>query len=178
MASSPGERRETFGRSSALDQSIHTVKNRSLADLIHEQLDDDVAWDEEEFRKNVGLALEQGNFILTIAVNEINEELNRIVRYVNSAGAPAFSFAALEMRRFQKSKIEMLVPHVFGPTHSASKPNPSSKKWNEESLFEALRQKDQKAEEVARKILNWAHSHTTSVWWGDGAVIGSFRPCL
>ena len=158
-----------------LDQSIQNMTNQSLADFVHEQ-SNDPDWAEEEFRANIRSALEQGNFILTIAVNEINDELNRIVRYVNSAVVPAFSFAALEMRRFQRSKIEMLVPHVFGPTHSAAKPKPTGRKWNEQSLFEALNQKDIVAESVARKILDWAKQHTTRVVWGEGAVFGSFVP--
>lgn len=158
-----------------LDQSIQTMTNRSLADLVHEQSNDN-EWDEETFRKNINMALEQGSFILTIAVNEINDELNRIVSYVNSAGIPAFSFAALEMRRFQRSKVEMLVPHVFGPTHSASKPKPASRKWDEQSFFEALHQKDAVAETVAKTILDWAKHHVSRVWWGEGAVLGSFVP--
>lgn len=161
-----------------LDQIIQTKENRSLADFVHEQ-SNEPEWDEEEFRANIAAALEQGNFILTIAVNEINEELNRIVRYVNSAGSPAFSFAALEMRRFQRSKTEMLIPHVFGPTHSISKPKSNSRKWDEQSFFETLNQKDPVSGQVARKIYEWGKPpHTTRVWWGEGTTIGSFVPIL
>jgi len=158
-----------------LDQSIQNMTNRSLADLVHEQ-SNDPEWDEEEFRANVNLALDRGNFILTIAVNEINEELNRIVRYVNSAGSPAFSFAALEMRRFQKSKTEMLVPHVFGPAHTPSKPASKSQRWNEESLFDALRAREPLSEPVARQILGWARSRHLRITWGQGSLYGSFVP--
>lgn len=160
-----------------LDQSIQNMTNKSLADFVHEQ-SNDPDWAEEEFRANVRSALEQGNFILTIAVNEINEELNRIVRYVNSAGNPAFSFAALEMRRFHKSSIEMLVPHVFGPTHSASSSKPPSlgQKWSELSVFEAIRAKEPVAESVAKQILDWAKSRMLRITWGQGSVYGSFVP--
>ena len=158
-----------------LDQSIQNMTNRSLADLIHEHSIDS-EWNEEEFRANIRSALEEGNFILTIAVNEINEDLNKIVRYVNSAGVPAFSFAALEMRRFQKSSTEMLVPHVFGPAKSPSKPVSKSIRWNEESLFEALRALEPISESVARKILDWARSRNLRITWGQGTVYGSFVP--
>jgi hypothetical protein len=158
-----------------LDGKIQSMTNRSLADLVKEHAGE-VDWDEEEFRTNVRSALAEGNFILTIAVNEINEELHRIIRYVNSAGEPAFSFAALEMRRFQKSKAEMLVPHVFGPVHAAPKAAREKNKWDEESFFGALREKDPISESVATKILIWAKSHVTRIYWGEGIRLGAFVP--
>ena len=160
-----------------LDQSIQNMTNQSLADFVHGQVDG-LPWDEELFRSNIRSTLSSGNFILTIAVNEINEELNKIVRYVNSAGSPAFSFAALEMRRFQKSKIEMLVPHVFGPAHTVTKPKSETRKWDELSLLQAIQQKDPGSEDVARKIISWGKGHVTRVWYGEGATVGSFVPIL
>jgi hypothetical protein len=152
------------------------MTNQSLADYVHDQ-SSDPDWDEEAFRANVRSALEQGNFILTIAVNEINEELNRIVRYVNSAGTPAFSFAALEMRRFHKSKFEMLIPHVFGPVHTpTTKPKPATRRWDEPSFFEALHLENPTTEAIARRILDWARTHKTRITWGEGTRYGSFVP--
>jgi len=113
-----------------LDERIQTMVGHTLAELVSGHVDQS-EWDEEAFRSNVRAALDQGNFILTIAVNEINEELHKIVRYVNSAGTPAFSFAALEMRRFHKAKAEMLVPHVFGQSQASTrKPKPAPHKWD------------------------------------------------
>jgi hypothetical protein len=159
-----------------LDQRIQSMTNRSLADYVHEQ-SNDPDWDEEIFRANIASALEQGNFILTIVVNEINEELNRIVRYVNAAGTPAFSFAALEMRRFHKSKIEMLVPHVFGPAHaSAPKPKQTTRRWDEQAFFDALHMESPATEGIAKQILDWARAHKTRITWGEGTRYGSFVP--
>jgi hypothetical protein len=160
-----------------LDLAVQKRINQPLADWVHDQ-SDDLEWNEEEFRNNVSSALEDGNFILTIVVNEINEELNQIIRYVNSAGKPAFSFAALEMRRFNHSKIEMLVPHVFGPTHSPQKPPIETRKWDEPSFFEILHQKDPIAETVGRKILEWAVPRVSFIYWGEGKVTGAFVPIL
>jgi len=158
-----------------LDGKIQSMTDRSLADLVRQHADDP-EWNEEEFRSNIRSTLEQGNFILTIAVNEINEELHRIIRYVNSLGELSFSFAALEMRRFQKSKAEMLVPHVFGPVHAASKDAREKNKWDEESFFGALREKDPISESVASKILFWAKSRCTRIYWGEGIRLGAFVP--
>jgi hypothetical protein len=160
-----------------LDQQIQSKTNSTLADLVLAQ-SGEIEWDEETFRANIRSALETGNFILTIAVNEINEELNKIVRYVNSAGTPAFSFAALEMRRFHKSKIEMLVPHVFGPTHSTAKPRITTRKWDEQAFFEALVEDFPDAEVVGRTILDWARSRKMRISWGEGNVHGSFVPSI
>jgi hypothetical protein len=154
-----------------LDQRIQSTGNPPLAELVRKNADDP-DWDEEVFRANISAALEQGNFILTIAVNEINEELHKIIRYINSAGTPAFSFAALEMRRFHKANIEMLVPHVFGQAQAKV----VSPKWDEETFFANLNQKDEAAEPVAGQILAWAKQNLTSVWWGEGSKDGSFVP--
>jgi len=159
-----------------LDGRIQSMTNRSLADLVKEHAGDP-DWNEEEFRANVSSALAEGNFILTIAVNEINEELHRIIRYVNSAGEPAFSFAALEMKRFNKSKVEMLIPHVFGPVHATvAKPKSTTIQWNEASFFETLLVKDPSLEFVARQLLAWATPRVTRIWWGKGSQMGSFVP--
>jgi hypothetical protein len=159
-----------------LDQKIQSMKNCSLVDLVREHAGEG-DWNEEEFRANVQSVLDQGNFILTIAVNEINDELHRIIRYVNSAGEPAFSFAALEMKRFNKSKVEMLIPHVFGPVHaSVAKPKSATNQWNETSFFEALRASDPSVGSVARQILEWATPRMTRIWWGKGSQLGSFVP--
>ncbi|MBI5686126.1 MAG: hypothetical protein HZC54_13720 [Verrucomicrobia bacterium] len=53
-----------------------------------------------------------------IVVDQINEKLSRIIRFVNTCGKSAFSFAALEMRRFQNDQTEMLIPRVVGDIRS------------------------------------------------------------
>jgi hypothetical protein len=101
-----------------LDAGVSVRKGDNLAEQIHKAVGD-TEWDEEEFRSNVDAALVRGNFILIIMVDEIDEELSRIVQFINACGNPSFEFAALEMRRFQAEESEMLVPRVFGPVRSA-----------------------------------------------------------
>ncbi len=161
-----------------MDQSIQKLGNPPLAELVRKSADDP-DWNEEAFRTTISAALGQGNFILTIAVNEINEELHKIIRYINSAGTPAFSFAALEMRRYHKANIEMLVPHVFGQVPiKGDKPKSDYRKWDAESFFEELSAKSPETVATARKILSWAGQHVTRVWWGEGSRDGSFVPIL
>ena len=83
-----------------LDSIVKTKTNLSLVNLILEEIDDE-DWDEEAFRTNIEQNLIDGNFILMIVVDEVNEDLSRIIRFLNSAGHPSYSIAALEMRRFK-----------------------------------------------------------------------------
>ncbi len=93
------------------DQKIKERQQVNLADWMREVLKSP-EWDEENFQR-IRENLNNGNFILVIAVNEINEESSRIVRYVNTTGNPGYAFAALEMRRFRSGEIEMLVPRCL-----------------------------------------------------------------
>lgn len=52
----------------------------------------------------------KGSFILVIVVDEINEELSRIIRYINECSSSAFLLHALEMNRFQSNNLAILVP--------------------------------------------------------------------
>lgn len=160
----------------ALDEKVKVAKGLSLAELVHTKTGED--WDEEEFRSNVRSALAEGNFILVIVVDEINDELNRIVRYVNATGSPSFSFAALEMRRFTTEQAEMLVPHVFGPVHVAPRQHTTNKnKWSADTFFPELRsQCGVEAEATARAIFAWAEQKKMRNWWGEGIRNGSFVP--
>jgi len=157
------------------DQKIKYKQGTNLAEWIKgkDTLED---WDEESFLANVQTNLKTGNFILLIAVNEINEELSRIVQYVNTSGNPGYAFAALEMRRFQSESIEILVPRVFGPVRAAK---PDKKKWDEPSFFSKLLENFGEIEVgVARKIFNWAKDNSMDIAWGEGLQMGSFVPIL
>jgi hypothetical protein len=159
-----------------LDQRVQSMGLGSLTELVGGKTEGQV-FDEEAFRTKVSQCLQDGNFLLTIAVNEINEELHRIIRYINSAGSPAFSFAALEMRRFNKANIEMLVPHVFGQV--PAKPTIVSNlgfSWDEESFFTELGKKDSGAVPIAKYLLDWAQNCKLDIWWGRGKQMGSFYP--
>ena len=96
-----------------LNSRIQSKRGKSLSELVREVIERENLegeWDEEVFRNGVKQTLESGSFILIIVVDEINDELRRIIRYVNECSKSAFSLHALEMRRFKADKIEVLVP--------------------------------------------------------------------
>ena len=167
-------------RYTELDVKISQREGNSLAELMYEAAQSE-DWDEENFRFNIEEALASGNFMLIIVVDKINEELSRIVSFMNVCGNPSFDFAALEMRRFQSGGIEMLVPRVFGPVRSSRSSSRTSakRKWDEASYFTELELRGgDDAVQVARKILDWSNQNVSRVWWGEGKQTGSFVSVL
>lgn len=159
-----------------LDQGIRTRSGASLVELMENAAPEN--WDEESFRSNVETALADGNFILVIVVDEINDELARIVRYMNATGNQGFEFAALEMRRFQHESAEMLIPRFYGPAQAVKSKsgNKQTRQWDEASYFPELRDRHgDEAVIVARRLLQWSQDNVLT-WWGKGTRSGSFVP--
>lgn len=157
-----------------LDQKIKERSGKNLAELVAPGFS--TPEDEENFRRNIENNLRTGNFILMIVVDEINEELARIVNYLNVCGNTYFAFAALEMRRFQNGEIEMLVPHVFGsqqPKVPAS--NGNLKKWSEETFFTTVSEsQNKKTISLIQDIYHWSNQHASRIGFGSGSKAGSF----
>ncbi len=164
----------------ALDKKVNFKTNKSIADLVHDSIDDP-DWDEETFRRNIINTLTDGSFILMIVVDEINEELGKILRFINYAGKPAFSLSALEMKRFQHGETEMLVPHVFGAIEKRKQEaGPSNRmKWDEASFFEDVQKKlKPPADELVKNLFEWSSKNADSVRFGSGWASGSYTFCL
>jgi hypothetical protein len=159
-----------------LDQVVRLRTGDSLVEAMEKSLQDP-GWDAEAFRSSVESALENGSFILAIVVDQINDELARIVRFLNACSSANFEFAALEMRRFTAEGSEMLVPRVFGPTQVIKRAAPGpSRKWDEAVFFDELHNRHgDLAVSAARRILEWSASHMDT-WWGKGKRSGSFVP--
>ncbi|MBN1545151.1 MAG: hypothetical protein JW902_00665 [Syntrophaceae bacterium] len=158
-----------------LDEAVKRITKMNLAECVRSAVEEP-DWDEEAFRVNVETALEDGSFILMIVVDEINEDLSRIVRFMNACGNPAFSFSALEMRRFQSDQIEMLFPRVIGdnradiPTSNSNK----RKRWTQETFFEDAEQRcNPSTVTLMKKLHEWSLSNG-KVRFGTGADSGSY----
>lgn len=155
-----------------IDNRIKQLKGKSLAESVAESIAGE--WDEELFRDGIRETLENGSFVLIIVVDEINEELRRIVRYLNECSKSAFSLHALEMNRFQADKTEVLVPYLYG---ASTKPATSQQRaqWTEEEFFRALEEKN-KPELVAvvKDLYRWSIDTADRIWFGTGKETGSF----
>jgi len=158
------------------DQKIQERAGKTLAELVQSEVDDP-EWDEELFRSNIESNLEEGNFILVIVVDEINDQLTRIIRFLNACGNPRFSFAALEMRRFQSGNFELLVPKVGGDYRPSSMRGTSERRsWDKGSLFEDAKEKlEPDAFLLLENLYDFSEAHAPDgVGFGSGKANGSF----
>jgi hypothetical protein len=158
-----------------LDSVIKSRNGKTLVESFREITDPN--WDEEVFRNNIESSLQNGDFILVIVVDEISDALTRIIRFINEAGKPAFSFAALEMQHFQHSTTEMLVPHIIGVNKTTEKPRVERRKWDEDSFFSEIKEKHPKNLASIQQIFQWAKNNS-KIWWGEGSINGSFVPVI
>jgi hypothetical protein len=158
-----------------LDGLILHKTSQNLTELVG-QAGGDPSWDENEFRNSIQEKLDQGEFILIIAVDEMNEELTRTIRFLNECGNPNFAFTSLEMRRFQKEATEILVPHLFelGKT-SKLKIGGKRKQWSEARFFETINGiLSTDVVGVIKDLYTWSKSHADRIWFGIGEETGSF----
>jgi hypothetical protein len=157
-----------------LDERVSQRTNQRLAEWVGAAADPE-AWDEEAFRSTVAEALEKGRFILIIAVDEINEELARTIRFLNGCAQAAFSFRALEMRRFQQGPVEMLVPHVHGAPPTKPSPRRAGSTWTEARFLDVARASVQAdVMGVIAELYEWSTGHADEIRWGKGKEKGSF----
>jgi len=154
-----------------VDERIRKREGRSLTELVEDSALGD--WDEESFRNGVIQSLENGSFILVIVVDELNEELKRIIRYINECSESAFSLHALEMRRFQADKVEVLVPHLYGVS---SKPPAGGKRrmWSEAEFMRVYKEAQPDSFNVVKDLYEWSRGEADRIWFGTGKETGSF----
>lgn len=158
------------------DEKIQSKVGVPLAEFVQNAVDDS-DWDEEFFRSNIEENLLSGNFILMIVVDEINEALSRIIRFLNACGNPQFSFAALEMRRFQKGNTEILLPKVSVYYNPYSKRKTAERKtWDEDSFFKDAKERvDEDIIGLMRDLFEFSQANAPGgVDFGSGKDKGSF----
>jgi len=157
------------------DLIITQKTGKSLADFIRDSVEDP-DWDEEGFRVHIEQNLKDGDFILVIVVDEINENMTQIVRFINACGNPTFSFAALEMRRFHSDMTEILVPRVDGDVRKPKQAVPSERvSWNKEKVITDAKEKlSPNAFILFEDLFAFCETHSqASVKFGTGKANGS-----
>lgn len=91
--------------------------DKHLIDVMREKINEiQEAWSEEDFRHSVISTLEGGTFRLIIAVDVLNDELRRIIQFLNSRSEVGPRIHALELRQFETPDLQMIVPELFGFT--------------------------------------------------------------
>lgn len=114
---------------------------------------------------------------LVFVADEIPSELQRIVEFLNGQ-MERTEVLALEVRQYVGEGHRTLVPRVIGRTAESqrAKGTTTKNKWDATSFFEALEERTTpEGLDVAHRLLDWAR-RKVSIWWGEGARMGSFLP--
>lgn len=155
-----------------LNSRVQRLKGKALPKLIEEAVAGE--WDQKSFEEGITQSLASGSFILIIVVDQINEELRRIIRYINECSESAFSLHALEVHRFKASEIEILVLQLHG---LSTKPTTTRKrkKWTRYEFFEVLRRNvEPDIATLVEDLYEWAEATADRVLFGTGVQTGSF----
>ena len=155
-----------------VDSRVQARTGKPLVALVAEAVGDQ-EWDEKGFRQGVEQALAEGSFSLVIAVDEVNEEMNKTIAFLNGCGRPAFSFHALEMHRFNAQGIEIMVPRLHGAPLQKGGEQPR-KQWTEERFFAVVQENRPAEMPVIWQLYDLSREIADRVWFGNGAKTGSF----
>lgn len=149
--------------------------------LLSELMGGDI--DPEEFWNRVDTNLRAGRIRLIFVADTVPVELQRIVEFLNGQFRSA-EVLALEVKRYAGEDVQALVAERIGDTavadaSKAGGPKRAKRQWDEASFFDDLSKRvSPEATHVARKLLHWAQQNQLRVWWGEGAIDGSFMPML
>jgi hypothetical protein len=96
-------------------------------------------WFGVEFRTRVADNLAEGAFRLVFAVDEITEDLERAVEYLNAHTTTALEVIVLEFRYSRVEGLEVLLPNSFGEEAARRKHSArtTTHRWTESTFFEA-----------------------------------------
>jgi hypothetical protein len=97
----------------AADSRIQAGPGRSPFAVLTES-SDDPALVEAEIRDRVAANLDAGRFRLLIAVDEISDQLQAIIRYLNGHAGGQLKLVALALPEFADDQTRVLVPTTFG----------------------------------------------------------------
>jgi hypothetical protein len=136
----------------------------------------------EGFWQQAKTNLQAGRVRLVFVADEIPHELQSIVEFLNRQMDPA-EVLAVEIKQFVGKNVKTLVPRVLGATGEAQQRKGTGQRnkrqWDEDSFFAELQSRQDTAGiAAARKILTWAKARLLRIWWGQGAIDGSFIPML
>jgi hypothetical protein len=100
------------------------------------------------------------------------------VEFLNAQMNPA-EVLAIEVRQYVGPGFKTLVPTVIGQTARAAAKSAvrdaGNGKWDRESFIAELRaRKGKDVAAIAEKILEWSECNLGTIWWGEGAQLGSF----
>lgn len=85
----------------------------------------------EQAVADLAVALENGVFRLVLAVDEINEDLRRIVEFLNAHTNEQVTVLAVELRRVSHGGVDILTPRTFGGELARAKQDKAKREQRE-----------------------------------------------
>jgi len=157
------------------DAMVQARRGRNLVQLIEEVEKEEDDWSSEEFMAAVSANLRDGNFALFIVVDEINEELRRIIDFLNTKTLEAFNLYALELKYFKAAAGEIVLPQVYGVSQERS----STRRlglplWENSSFRQSLETNVTDAKERAAfmELYEFLLANADQQKWGRGKDAG------
>ncbi|OUM41085.1 PDDEXK family nuclease [Arthrobacter sedimenti] len=108
-------------------------------------LSDSVASANPDFAGAVAANLKEGRFNIVLAVDAINDDLKRIVEYLNATSGPATSVIAVAYKRLLTEHTEILMPTTYGEELAEAKTAAAERthgRWTEEECRSWMRDND------------------------------------
>lgn len=161
------------------DDIVRSRRNQGLVELMQNApKEDEEEWSPEKFRKAIEINLKDGRFGLFIVVDEINEELRRIIDFLNSKDLGDLHLYALELKYFRTHESEVVLPQMYGMTE-ATRVRPGTSIWDEGRFLARAEEtiEDPKTLTVLCDLYQFLKGKGYELKWGRGEDAGrvSFR---
>jgi len=145
-----------------------------IAELLGQEGDTDV----DAFWGRVKDNLRAGKLRMVFMADEIPDELQRIVEFLNRQMDPA-EVLAVEIRQYVGQDLRTMVPRVIGQIAEQKTASLKQRQWDEPSFLEEIRRRfGADVEGTVTSIVDWAKDRGLRVWWGRGNKDGSFLPMV
>lgn len=185
LRANPEIRREVVGQVLAYagglwqmryEDFANTWSLRSGSALLEHVAKKTGAVDLDEVRVGVETSLRSGVFTLVIVVDDITDELKRIIEWLNVMTRDEVSVLALELQYLKEGSIEILVPRLYGEALAGAKRSSGSsvsgQKWNADSFGAAVENLATPVREAVAALMVHGETYGVHPWWGVGQTPG------
>lgn len=184
LRANPEIRREVVGQVLAYAGGLWQMSYEDFAStwsvragraLLDHVADKTGATEPDTVRAGVEASLRSGEFTLVIVVDEITNELKRIIEWLNVMTRDEVSVLALELQYLREGTTEILVPRLYGDALASAKrssSSASSQKWNAESFGSAIEDLDEPVRNAVAKLMAHGEANGLHPWWGVGQTPG------
>jgi len=120
-------------------------------------------------RERLATNLDDGRFTIVLAVDGINDDLRRMVEYLNSATRPEVQVLAFEVAHVRDGDVEILLPRVYGAELANAKARSSSTaqpSWTTEQYLGWLSENDPELRDPMERLIQAATSAGWQVYNG------------